>query len=57
MAYGQDEQSYENPIKTFGGFTTEHMAGALVIGALVFLILVGRGFRGISAGGVGVSVR
>lgn len=57
MSYGQDEQSYENPVKTFGGFSTEHVAGAIVIGALVFLILVGRGFRGISAGGVSVGVR
>lgn len=57
MAYGQDDMSYDNPVKTFGGFSTEHMAGALVIGALVFLILVGRGFRGVSVGGVGVNVR
>jgi hypothetical protein len=58
MTYGAaDEASYENPIKTFGGFSTEHMAGAVVIGALVFLILVGRGFRGLSAGGVHVGVR
>lgn len=57
MAYGQDEQSYDHPVKTFGGFSTEHMAGALVIGALAFLILVGRGFRGISAGGASVSIR
>jgi hypothetical protein len=56
MAYGA-ESDYDNPVKTFGGFSTEHMAGALVIGALVFLILVGRGFRGVSVGGVGVSVR
>lgn len=57
MAYGQDERSYENPVKTFGGFSTEHMAGAIVLGALAFLILVGRGFRGVSVGGVGVNVR
>jgi hypothetical protein len=57
MAYGQDEMSYEHPIKTFGGFSTEHMAGALVIGALVFLILVGRGFRGVSVGGASVGIR
>jgi hypothetical protein len=57
MAYGADEASYEHPVKTFGGFTTEHMAGALVIGSLIFLILVGRGFRGISVGGASVNVR
>lgn len=55
--YGTDEASYEHPVKTFGGFSTEHLAGALVIGALVFLILVGRGFRGVSVGGASVSVR
>lgn len=55
--YGQDEASYENPVKRFGGMSTEHMAGALVIGALVFLILVGRGFRGVNAGGLSVGVR
>lgn len=57
MAYGTDERSYENPIKTFGGFSTEHIAGAIVLGSLVFLILVSRGFRGVNVGGVGVSVR
>lgn len=57
MAYGADEQDYANPVKTFGGLSTEHMAGALVIGALIFLIAVGRGFRGVSVGGVSVGVR
>lgn len=57
MAYGQEETDYQNPVKAFGGFSTEHMAGAIVIGALVFLILVNRGFRGVSAGGISVGVR
>lgn len=35
---------------------TPQAAAALVIGCLVFLILVRRGFRGISAGGVSVGV-
>lgn len=50
------ESDNQNPI---GGamWSTEHVAGALVIGALVFLILVGRGFRGVSVGGIGVGVR
>lgn len=39
------------------GFTTEHATAVVVIGSLLFLILVRRGFRGISVGGVGVSVK
>lgn len=46
----------QNPIN-MSGFTTEHAAAIVVIGALVFLILVSRGWRGASVGGVGVSVR
>lgn len=44
-----------NPIK--GGIDSPQMAGALIIGALVFLILVRRGFRGASVAGVSVGVR
>lgn len=36
---------------------TPRAAAAVVIGALVFLVLIRRGFRGVSAGGVGISVR
>lgn len=39
------------------GITTEHATAAVVIGALVFLILIRRGFRGISIGGVSAGVR
>lgn len=35
------------------GFTTEHAAAVIIIGALVFLILVRRGFRGVGVPGVG----
>jgi hypothetical protein len=48
-------ESTTNPIK--GGVDSPQMAGALIIGALVFLILVRRGFRGVSAGGVSLGVR
>jgi hypothetical protein len=41
-----------NPIKGTG-FTTEHATAAIVIGALVLLILIRRGFRGLSVPGVG----
>ena len=50
------ESDYTNPISA-GFWSTEHVAGALVIGALVFLILIARGFRGVSVGGVGVGIR
>lgn len=39
------------------GFTTEYATAAVVFGALLFLIMVRRGFRGISAGGVSVGIR
>lgn len=47
----------EQPVKGMGALTVPHAAAAVVIGALVFLILIRRGFRGVSAGGVGVSLR
>lgn len=42
-----------NPIKGFSGVTTEYATAALVIGCLVALILIRRGFRGINIPGVG----
>lgn len=42
----------ENPIKQ-GGISTEHAVAALVIGCLVALILIRRGFRGVGIPGVG----
>lgn len=36
---------------------TPRAAAGLVIGALLALVLIRRGFRGVSVGGVGVSVR
>lgn len=48
--------SNEYPVKG-QGFTIEHAAAVVVIGSLVFLILIRRGFRGISAGGVSVGIR
>lgn len=46
----------DNPVK-MGPWSTEHMAAVLVFGSLGLLILISRGFRGVSVGGVGVSVR
>lgn len=36
---------------------TPQAAAAIIIGALAFLVLVGRGFRGVSVGGVSVGVK
>lgn len=55
MSYGPQD-SMENPVSTSTG-NTEYSTAALVIGALVALILIGRGFRGVNVGGVSVGVR
>lgn len=39
------------------GITTEHATAVVVIGALLFLVLIRRGFRGISIGGVSAGIR
>lgn len=39
------------------GITTEHATAVVVIGALLFLVLIRRGFRGISVGGVSAGLR
>lgn len=52
-----NDDNLTNPVKGVGAFSTEHMAAALVVGSLLFLILIRRGFRpGISVGGASVSV-
>lgn len=48
--YGPD-QAMENPVPDKGG-NTEYMAAAIVIGALVALVMINRGFRGVSVGRV-----
>lgn len=50
-----DDETYGG---IYGGLTTEHAAAVIVIGALVFLAVVRRGFRGIgvSAGGISAGV-
>lgn len=42
-----------HPIKGTGPITTEYAVAALVIGCLVALILIRRGFRGVGIPGVG----
>lgn len=41
-----------NPVENQTGGNTEYSAAALVIGALVALVLINRGFRGVSVSGV-----
>ena len=36
---------------------TPHAAAVVVLGSLLFLVLIKRGFRGVSVGGVSVGVR
>lgn len=47
---------YDNPEAKPSMMQTPTAAAAIVIGALVFLILIRRGFRGVSIGGVSVGV-
>lgn len=51
--YGYDDANAVQPT----GLTAERAAAAIVLGALVFLWLINRGFRGVSVGGVSVGVR
>lgn len=39
------------------GLSTEHAAIAVIVTALAGLILIRRGFRGVSVGGVSVGIR
>jgi hypothetical protein len=49
-----DQQAMVNPVRGGGaGLSTEHAAAVVVIGSLVFLILIRRGFRGVGIPGVG----
>lgn len=52
----QTDQRLTNPILG-GGWDTQHAAAAIVFGAMLFLFLIRRGFRGLSAGGLSVNVK
>lgn len=52
MDYNDVKQSGSGGVK-LGGVSVEYAAGAIVLGALVALILLRRGFRGVSIPGVG----
>lgn len=47
-------RDYENP--GMGGLTTPTAAAGLVIGSIVILWALARGFRGVSVGGAGIRV-
>lgn len=49
--------SYENKEMQSGLLKTPQAAAAIVLGSLVFLFLVRRGFRGVSVGGISVGVK
>lgn len=53
--YGPDGAP-ENPVST-STTNTEYSTAAIVIGALVALVLIARGFRGVNVGGVSVGVK
>lgn len=54
MPMSEDRQV--NPVSGVGAMTTEHASAVLVIGSLLLLVAIRRGFRGISVGGVRVGV-
>ncbi len=49
-AYTGGNGAVPNPVK-MGGLSTEHAAAVLVIGALVALVAIRGGFRGVSVSG------
>lgn len=52
MEYAEDRR---NPVTNAGGVTTERAVAGLVIGCLIALILIRRGFRGVGIPGVGAA--
>jgi hypothetical protein len=53
MDYGTDGYDSYNVGNTAVGIPTEKAAAIIVIGSLLILILIRRGFRGVSVSGVG----
>ena len=49
-----DDQDYS---VSSSAFDTPRAAAAIVIGSLVLLVLIARGFRGVNVGGVSVGVK
>lgn len=40
-----------------GGWDTQHMAAVVVFSAILFLVLIRKGFRGLNVGGLSVNVK
>lgn len=59
MSYPITSQDGDNTLThpLSGGIDTQHMAAFVVFGAMLFLFLIRRGFRGLSVGGISVGVR
>lgn len=49
----QYQEEMTNPVAGVSGITTERAVAGLVIGCLIALILIRRGFRGVGIPGVG----
>ena len=47
----------DNPVKGGQGIKTEHVVAGIVLGCLAALILLRRGFRGVSAAGISVGIK
>jgi hypothetical protein len=47
---------YGNEGVAASGLTSPHAAGVIVIGSVLLLWAIKRGFRGVSVGGVGVGI-
>ncbi len=51
----EPDSTQTNAVQT-GGVSTPHSAAILVIGSLIALVLIKKGFRGVNLGGVKVGV-
>jgi hypothetical protein len=50
------ESDYAHPVKGLNSLSTEYAAAVVVLGAMAILIIIRRGFRGVSLGGASVRV-
>jgi hypothetical protein len=53
----QDDTNPSNPVGNLGmGWDTPQYTAVVVIGAMLFLVMIRRGFRGVSLGGASLRV-
>lgn len=54
-----DETTYPNPVGNAPGpgWDSPQAAAVIVLGSMLFLYAIRRGFRGVSVGGVGLNIR